>query len=159
MSQSGRPLNQVKLQVQTQVARLQSICEQHGDISIEAVYLLAWTILLQKYRAKEHDLFAWRCHRGFQFNHWQQAIDPGRDVLASLREASKGYQARKSYSTDGSVADTAVHFHHGGFDGELLTLEVCRLLPNARQTRADLFPAEPRTSRRRTARCSLCKRR
>jgi hypothetical protein len=106
MSQSGRPLNQVKLQVQTQVARLQSICEQHGDISIEAVYLLAWTILLQKYRAKEHDLFAWRCHRGFQFNHWQQAIDPGRDVLASLREASKGYQARKSYSTDGSVADT-----------------------------------------------------
>ncbi|KAF1345649.1 hypothetical protein BDV97DRAFT_401047, partial [Delphinella strobiligena] len=61
------------------------------NIRIEAVYLLSWAILLQKYHGERDVCFPWRHTDAEQLGFWQQTNAPGATVLASLQEVTKRY--------------------------------------------------------------------
>lgn len=60
-------------------------------VRIEAVYLLSWAILLQKYHGERDVCFPWRHIGAKQLGFWQQANAPGATILASLQEVTKRY--------------------------------------------------------------------
>lgn len=123
------------------------------NIRIEAVYLLSWAILLQKYHGERDVCFPWRHTDAEQLGFWQQTNAPGATVLASLQEVTKRYHLPQETNRKRVNVNKAILFLDYGQD---LQPQVCTVMIYGERDMSDHDIVRARTARSRDNIVVIC---